>query len=423
VRIPPLLRETVFRRYWSASTISLLGDQVSVIAVPLTAVLALHASAAQMGYLAALAWLPSLLLGLHLGAWVDRIGRRRQMMIVADVGRAAVWAIVPVCFALHALSLPLLYGVAFAGGTLATLFMVADSALFVAIVPESQYVDGQSLLNISRGATQVAGPSLGGVLIDLLSAPAAIVADALSFLGSAFFLTRIRPAEAPAAGSDTGSITEGVRFIARDRIVRAMLVAGIPVNFCFFLFDAIYLLYAVRDLHIRPYVLGLVFAVAAVGGMLSGALTGRIAARIGIGRTYVLGGVITGVSLLLWPVAHGPLPLVIAVLFVSEFGLGFGVLLFDAASGSIWAVVVPDDMKSRVTGAFQAASLGTRPAGALLGGILGTVIGLRPALLIGAAGSLLGCLILLASPIPGYRMPEAEPVLSAESEVGAPDSK
>jgi MFS family permease len=176
-----------------------------------------------------------------------------------------------------------------------------------------------------------------------------------------------------------------------------------------------------RDLHIRPYVLGLVLGVAALGGVLGGVFTARIAARIGIGWAYVLGCLITAASLLLWPVAHGPMPLVVSIVFVSEAGLAFGILLLDISSGSIWAAVVPDTLKSRVTGAFQAVSLGTRPAGALLGGFLGTVIGLRPALLIGAAGSMLGCLLLLPSPVPRYRMPSAEPTLSAETEVRAAD--
>jgi MFS family permease len=409
MKVVSLLRETVFRRYWNASTISLLGDQISAIAVPLAAVIALHASAAQMGYLTALEWLPSLLFGLYLGAWVDRRGRRRQMMIVADLGRAALWLTVPLCYALHALTLPQLYVIMFAGGTLSILFMVANSALFVSIVPPSQYVEGQTLMNGSRGLTQVAGPSLGGMLVELLSAPVAIIADALSYFGSAFFLSRIRPAEPAAAEPGQGSLLEGARFIARNDIVRASLIAIAPVNFFSFLFNAIFLLYAVRDLHLRPYVLGLVLGAAAIGSVLGAVLTNPIAARIGIGWAYALGCLIAAASLLLWPAAQGPRPLVIAMLFVSEFGVGFGILLLDISVGSIFAAVIPGPLRSRVSGAFQTINYGARPAGALLGGLLGAAIGLRPALLIGAAGCLLGFLLLLPSPLPKYRMPTAEP--------------
>ena len=414
MKIPPLLRETVFRRYWNASTISLLGDQISAIAVPLAAVIALHASAAQMGHLTALEWLPSLLFGLYLGAWLDRRGRRRQMMIAADLSRAALWLTVPLCYALHALTLPQLYVVMFAGGTLSILFMVANSALFVSIVPPSQYVEGQTLMNGSRGLTQVAGPSLGGVLVELLSAPVAIIADALSYLGSAFFLSRIRPAEPAAAEPGKGSLLEGARFIARNDIVRASLVSIAPVNFFSFMFNAIFLLYAVRDLHMRPYVLGLVLGAAAFGSVLGAVLTDPIAARIGIGWAYALGCLIAAASLLLWPAAQGPRQLVIVMVFVAEFGVGFGILLLDISIGSIFAAVIPGSLRSRVSGAFQTINYGTRPAGALLGGLLGATIGLRPTLLIGAAGCLLGFLLLLPSPLPKYRMPTAGPAPDPE---------
>jgi MFS family permease len=419
MKIPPLLREKVFRQYWTASTVSLLGDQVSSIAVPLTAVLVLHASAAEMGYLTALAWLPSLLFGMHLGAWADRSGRRRQLMIAADVGRAFLWASIPITYALHVLTLPLLYATMFAGGTLSILFFAADSALFTAVVKEEQYVSGQALMNGSRGLTGVVGPSLGGVLVELASAPLAIIADAVSFLGSAFLLSGIRPTEASAADPGKGSVTTGARYIARDRIVRALLYTVAPLNFCFFMFEAIYLLYAVHDLHLRPFELGLLLGASAVGGVLGSSVTSRIAARIGIGWAYGLGCLTAAASLMLWPIARGPLPLIFVLLLVSEFGIGFGVLLLDTSSGSIWAAVVPDDVKGRVTGAFQAVNLGIRPAGALLGGLFGTVIGLQPALFVGAVGALLSSLLVLQSPLPRFQMRDAQPEPRAKTEVSS----
>jgi MFS family permease len=404
-----LLRETVFRRYWTATTISLLGDQISNIAVPLTAVLALHATISQMGFLAALEWLPYLLFALHLGALVDRVGRRRLTMIAADLGRAALWLTIPVCYALHVLTLPQLYVVMFAGGTLSIAFGVANSALFVSIVPEHSYVDGQTLLNGSRGLAQAAGPALGGVLIELLSAPVTVIADALSYLGSAFFLSRIRPTEPPPAEPGKASTMEGARFIARNPIVRASLIGIAPINLFSFAFSAIYLVYAVRTLHLRPYLLGLVLGAGAAGSVLGAVFTARIAARIGIGMAYTAGCLIASLTLLLWPAATGPRPLVIATLFVAEFGIGFGILLLDISIGSIFAAVIPAPLRSRVNGAFQAVNYGVRPAGALLGGLLGTLVGLRVALLVGAAGCFVGVLLLLPSPLPRYRMPGSEP--------------
>ena len=267
----------------------MFGDQISGVALPLAAVLALHAGAAQMGYLTALEWLPSLLFGLPAGAWVDRRGRRRRTMIAADLGRAALFGTIPVAYAVHALTLAQLLAVTFAAGTLSIVFNVSDGTLFVSIVAPDQYVDGQSLIYGSRALSFVGGPSVGGVLVQALSAPFAIAADALSFLGSAFFLSRIAPAEPAADASGRGSMLAGVRFIRGSAIVRASLMAVAVVNFFNLMFNALYLLYAVRVLHIRAGVVGLLLGVAAIGGLTGALATKRIPARIGDGWAYALG--------------------------------------------------------------------------------------------------------------------------------------
>jgi MFS family permease len=402
--VPVLLREGTFRRYWGASTISMFGDQVSGIAVPLAAVLVLHAGAAQMGYLTALEWLPSLLFGLSAGAWVDRRGRRRATMIGADLGRAALYASIPVCYAVGALRLPLLYAVMFGAGTLSIFFNVANSALFAAIVTPERYLDGQSLLYGSRAMSFVGGPSVGGVLVQALSAPFAIAADALSFLGSAFFLGRARAAEPPGDGGG-GSVAAGARFIAGSGVVRASLMAVATVNFFNLMFNALCLLYAVRVLHVRPGVLGALLGAAAVGGVVGALVTKRIAARIGAGWAYTAGCLLFTAPLALWPLARGGTALVLAMLFVAEFGSGFGLMVLDISIGAIFAVVIPDTLRSRVTGAFQAVNYGTRPAGALLGGVLGSALGLRSALWVAVLGGVAGAALLLRGPLPRYRLP------------------
>jgi MFS family permease len=415
-RIPALLQQTQFRRYWSAQTVSMFGDQISAIAIPLAAVLVLHASAADMGYLTALVWLPSLLFGLHAGAWVDRRGRRRATMIGADLGRFALLASVPAAYALHVLTLGQLFAVAFGAGVLSVLFTVSNSALFVAVVPEGRYLEGNSLIYSSRALSFVGGPSLGGLLVQALSAPAAIAADALSFLGSAFFLHRIRPAEPPADRGGKGAVTAGAKFIAGSPIVRASLVAVAIINFFNLMFSALYLLYAVRDLHISAGLIGLVLGAAAVGSVIGAAVTKRIADRIGVGWAYAAGCGLFTAPLLLVPLAGGPKPLVLGTLFASEFLSGFGVMVLDISVGSIFAAVIPNELRSRVSGAFQAVNYGTRPVGALLGGVLGTLIGLRPALWVATAGGVIGFLVLLPSPLPAFRMPPA----AASGDGGAP---
>lgn len=415
-RVPDLLRERQFRRYWNAQTISMFGDQISGIAFPLAAVLVLHADAAEMGYLTALVWLPSLLFGLHAGAWVDRRGQRRATMIGADLGRFVLLATVPLCYALHVLTLAQLLAVAFATGTLSVLFSVSNSALFVAVVPEAKYVEGNSLVYFSRALSFVGGPSLGGLLVQVLSAPFAIVADALSFLGSAFFLHRIQPTEPLPDRSAKGAVTAGARFIVRSPIVRASLVSVAIINFFNLMFSALCLLYLVRELHIGAGLIGLVLGAAAIGGVVGAVVTKRLADRIGVGRAYAAGCALFTTPLMLVPLAGGPRPLVLVTLFISEFTSGFGVMVLDISIGSIFATVIPDEVRSRVSGAFQAVNYGTRPVGALLGGALGSLIGLRAALWIATAGGVIGVLLLLPSPLPAYRMPsgaDSEPATAA----------
>jgi MFS family permease len=388
--VPPLLRDRVFRRYWGASTVSMFGDQISSVALPLTAVLVLRSDAAEMGFLTALTWLPSLLFALHAGAWLDRRGQRRKAMILADLGRAAALATIPVCYALHALTLAQMYAVTFVAGTLSVVFTVADGTLFVSIVPSDSYVDGQSLIYGSRAFSFMGGPSVGGLLVEALTAPFAVVADAVSFLGSALQLAAIKPAEPPPSDGSDG-VTAGLRFIARSPIMRASLTGVAVINFFNLMFGALFMLYAVRTLHVRPGALGLVIGAGAVGGMIGSITAKRLGTSLGIGLVYVAGCFVFTLPLALAPLAAGfhGLP-VLLMLFAAEFASGFGVMVLDISIGAISAVVIPAAMRSRVSGAFQAINYGTRPAGALLGGLIGTELGLRP------------------SPLPGFRMPVPE---------------
>jgi MFS family permease len=415
--VPPLLRDPVFRRYWSASTVSMFGDQVSSVAVPLTAVLVLHARAFEMGYLTALQWLPSLLFGLHAGAWVDRRGERRRAMIFADLGRAVALATVPICYAFNILTLAQMYAVTFAEGALSVLFTVSDGTLFVSIVPPEGYVDGQSLIYGSRALSFLGGPSAGGLLVQALSGPYAIIVDALSFIGSALQLGMIRPVEPPAADGGDG-VTAGLRFIARAPIVRASLTGVAVINFFNLMFNALFMLYAVRTLHVTPGVLGVVIGAGAIGGILGSIFCKRLTSSLGAGLVYVAGCFVFTVPLALVPLAssaHGTL--VLLMLFAAEFASGFGVMVLDITIAAIFGVVIPVEMRSRVSGAFQSINYGTRPLGALLGGLIGTALGLRPALWIAVAGGVFGSLLLLPSPLPRFQMP---PLLMSPARKPAP---
>jgi len=402
--VPELLRDNrQFRTFFAGQAISLVGDQVTLIALPLVAVLALDATPAQMGYLVTAALLPSLLFSLHTGAWVDRAGRRRQVMIAADLGRAAALASVPIAYAFGALTFEQLYVVGFATGLLSVFFFVSYTTLFVVLVPRERYVEGNSLLHGSRALSAVVGPSLGGALVQLLTAPVALAADALSFVASAVSLAWIRPEEPPTESAESGHLSAGMRYIVRSRAIRASLAATATINFFNFVFFALIILYANRYLGVGPGALGLVLGLGAAGAVLGALVTGRISRRIGIGPTYVVGCIVFPAPLVLVPLARGPHWVVLACLFLAEFGSGLGVMLLDIASGAIKAALVPDRLRARVTGAYMVVNYGVRPVGAFLGGALGGAIGVQTTLWIAVAGGMLGFLWLLPSPIPKMR--------------------
>jgi MFS family permease len=409
-RVPSLLRDNRdFRRFWTGQTVSLFGDQVTLLALPLVGVLALHAGPAQMGYLTAANLAPYLLFSLHAGAWVDRRGRRRQVMIAADLGRALVIAAVPVAYALGALTLAEIYVVAFLSGTLSVLFFISQSTLFVSLVPRENYLEANSFLHGSRAFSFVAGPPAGGVLVQLLTAPYALVVDAVSFLVSALFLRRTDAVEPPTSTDEAGRIIAGARFIRHSPVVGAALGATATINFFNFAFFALFILYATRYLHVRPGLLGAVLGAGAVGGLIGSGLTPRLGRRIGIGPAFLAGCIVFPAPIVLVPLAGGPKPVVLAMLFLAEFGSGLGVMILDISIASIFAALIPHQLRARVSGAYLVVNNGIRPLGSLFGGALGSAIGVRNTLWIVTLGAIAGFLWLLPSPIPGLKeLPEPE---------------
>jgi len=408
-RIPVVLRERDFRRFWAGESVSLFGDQITLIALPLAGVLALHASAAEMGYLTAAEIAPALVFSLHAGAWLDRYGHRRETMIATVVGRAALLATIPAAYWLGILTLAQLYIVGFLIGTLSVLFFVAYTTLFVSLVPRERYLEANSLLNGSRAFSFVGGPSVGGLLVQALSAPGALIADAVSFLVSAFTLSSIKPVEPPTEEAQSGHVKAGLRYLWRSPVIRASLLASATINFFNFVFWALFILYANRTLGVTPGVLGLVLGAASIGGVTGSILAGRISRRFGVGPAFVASCVVFTAPLLLVPYAHGPYWVILALLFAAEFLSGFGVMILDIVGGSIKTALIPDRLRARVAGAYMVVNYGVRPVGALVGGALGTWIGLRTTLWIGSAAAIAGVLWLLPSPLMRMRdLPEVE---------------
>jgi MFS family permease len=399
LRLPTALREREFRRFWTGETISLFGDQITLLALPLVGVIALDASPAQMGYLGAASLFPGLLFSLHAGAWVDRRGKRRQTMIATALGRAALLATIPLAYWFDLLTLAQLYVVSFLVGTLSVVFFVSYSTLFVSLVKREHYLEASSLLNGSRAFSYIAGPSVGGLLAQAFSAAGALVVDTFSFLASALALSTIDPVEPPTEKAERGHVKAGIRYIRHSAIVRSALLATATINFFNFVFWALFILYVTRSLDVTPGVLGLILGSASVGGLIGSVVTGRINRRIGAGPAFALGCVLFPVPLVLVPLAGGSDLTIYACLFAAEFLSGFGVMVLDITAASINAALIPDRLRARVSGAYMVVNYGVRPLGSLLGGALGTWIGLRETLWIGAVGATLGVIWLLPSPL------------------------
>ena len=405
-----LLRDRVFRHYWSAHVVSLVGDQISLIAIPLLAVLTLGAGPAEMGYLTAAALAPNLFLSLLAGAWVDRQGFKRKVMIGADLGRAALLAVVAVLAFAGVLNLWHLCVLSFAIGTFTVFYEVADGSLFASVVRRPDYIAANSLTNGARAMSFVAGPSAGGVLVQVLTAPFALVADVVSYLGSALLLTRIAPPEN--AGSRAGGgglrIGSGLAFIVRSVVLRQLLLGVTVMNLFNYIFGALLILYVTTVLGISPGVLGALIGIASIGGLAGAAITGPLTRRFGIGPIVVLGYVAFPLPLVLIPLADGPRPVVIGMLLAAEFLSSVGVMILDIAVGSLQTAATPTSRLALVKGAQRTVNYGVRPIGALLGGMLGELIGVRGALWIGAVGAVAGVLFVLFSPVPRLReLPDA----------------
>jgi MFS family permease len=406
--VPALLREPSFRRFWFGQTISMFGDQVTGLALPVVAVVSLGAEATQMGLLVAVGLLPHLLFSLPAGVWLDRVRRRRRLMIFMDLGRALAIVSIPVAFWFHWLSLPLLFAIFFVVGTLSVVFDIAWNTLFVAIAKREQYVEANSLLNISRSLSSVGGPAFGRLLIQVFSAPIALMADALSFVGSAFFLTRVHATEAPIEhdpGSIRSQLAAGLTFLVRDPIIRPSVLSVATMNLFNYAFQGLFVLYVIRYLGVEPGVLGLALGIGAVGSVVGALISARVGRRFGIGRAWIAGLIIFPGATILVPIAGPDLPIaaILALLFVAELVSGFGVMILDINGSAMLFARTPDRIRGRANGAFRFVNMGVRPIGAVIGGVLGGVFGVRETLLVVTIAQLLGVLWLIGSPIPGLK--------------------
>ena len=400
-------RNPDFVRLWTAQTISQFGTQVSLLALPLVAISLLRASAFDVALLGTVEFLPFILFSLPAGAWVDRL-RRRPILILGDMGRALALSSIPVAFGLGVLTIWQLFVVAFVVGTLTVFFDVAYQSYLPAVVERDQLVDGNGKLEISRTIAQTAGPTLGGGLIGLVTAPLAILVDAASYVFSALFVLLIRrPEPAPdlhvdehgrARGSLRQEVMQGLRYVLGNRYLRGIAACTGTTNFFTSMVFATYLVYAVRELGMTAAQIGLVLGLGNIGAIVGALSADRARRRLGLGPTLVWAIFLGTPGLLL--IALAPRAFPFPFLIASGLLFGWSVVVYNINQVSFRQAITPATMQGRMHATMRFIVWGTMPVGSILGGIIATAsndVGL--AIRIGAIGSLFAVIPLLVTPV------------------------
>ena len=384
-----------------------MGSRISRDGLPLLAVLVLGATPADMGVLTAIGASAMLVFSLVAGVWVDRL-RRRPVMIAADLGRAALLATIPFAAALHKVSMQQVYVVVALTGTLTVFFDVAYQSLVPSLVTRERLLDSNSKLAATSAAAEVAGPGITGILVQTITAPLAILLDAASFVFSAIMVWWIRtpePAPQPAPHENVwAEASAGLRFLNAQPLLRAIARWSVFTNFFHSMVGPLYVLYAIRNLNLRPAQLGMVIAMGGAGSLAGSTLAPRIGRALGPGRTILLSAFAIPFALALIPLAHGAAPLAISFLMAQQLVGDTAYTTFIVTELSLRQTLAPDRVLGRVNAAMQLLSRGMWPLGAIAGGWLASTQGVRPALFTAAAGVALSWLWLVFSPLRSSRV-------------------
>ena len=410
-RVP--LHDPDFLKLWTGQSISAFGTQITILAVPIVAALTLRVSPLEFGLLATIEFLPVVILSLPAGVWVDRL-RRRPILIWADVGRAVGLLSIPIAAAANVLTIWQLYAVVFVNGCLTVFFDVAYQSYLPSIVERDQLVDGNAKLELTRTASQRLGPGLAGLLIGILTAPFAILVDAISYGVSAIFVSLIRRPE-PTPESDLatgprpsvrGEIGIGVRYVTGHRVLRALALT-VALGYLFgTIADSILILFLVTERQFSPALIGLAFTLGSIGVIAGAVVTSRMTRVVGVGQMIVLAAVAEGMSWL--PLAIAPDSLLFLGLTTTIVALSFFGMVWNVNAMSLRQAITPPGMRGRMNATMRFISWGTIPIGSLVGGILGGVIGLHNTIWVGALGALFGFVPVALSPIRHIRaMPES----------------
>ena len=407
-----------FLKLWTGQTVSKLGSVVTRTALPLVALIVLGAGPREMAYLVVSASLAVLLVGLLAGAWVDRL-RRRPLLIGTDVIRAVLLFSIPVTYALGTLEIWQVYAVAFLDSCLATLFSAAYPAYVPSLIGVERVVEGNSKLAMSASIAEIGGPGLAGALVQIVTAPIAILVDAISFVASAVTLAMIRTPE-PArperieATRIVHEIVEGLRTVRQHDVVFPLVLRSIVAHVAGSFYGVLYSLYLLQELHLDPFLLGIVISAGGVGSLVGSVFASRVVNRLGIGPAIIwtaTGAAVVGV---LTPLAQGPLAVATIMVFLPQL-IGDGLQTIEGVGElSLLQGLIPDRILGRANATLEVVSHGIAyPVGALIAAAIAEQVGVREAIAVGWAGMAASIAFLALSPLPrvstaaGWRALEA----------------
>jgi MFS family permease len=450
-----LFRHPNYARLWTAATVSLFGTQISQIAIPFIAAVLLNASAGEVGLLTTIEFLPFLLFTLPAGVWVDRYPKKR-ILVIGDLGRAAMLVSIPIAYALGALTIWQLYVVGFINGLMTVFFDVADQSYLPTILERDELVEGNAKLQISQSSAQILGQPFGGGIVAVLTAPVAVLIDAVSYLGSAALILSIRErartavvgvlrraepvdavaaltateaddvAPSSAAGVSVGieeatpagqpddqggmrqQIVDGLRYILRHEYLGNIATTTATSNLFGNIGFAIFPVYAYKVLLLTPAAVGTIGGLGGAGVLLGALVANRVQARIGVGRTIIVAAAATGPVGLLMPLATPEVAF--WFLSVSLFLAAILNVIYNVSQISLRQAITPEHFLGRMNATMRFLVWGTIPIGSLIGAGLSEVIGVRATIWVSALLSLLAFLPVLFSPVRGIQsIPSGEP--------------
>lgn len=406
-----LWRRADYVKIWTASTISLMGSQVSLIAIPYIAAVVLHAVAFQVAMLGMFEMLPFIIFALPAGAWLDRV-RRRPVLIAGDLGRALALLTIPIAYALGVLTIWQLYAVGFTAGVLTVFFDVADQSYLPVLLEADDLVDGNAKLQISASAAQIVGPAFGGGLIGIVAAPFAVIVDAASFVASGGLISLIRknepkPERKLAADGSTTSlrheIAEGLRYVTGNRYLRMIAGATGTSNLGTSIAFSIFPIFAYVQLGLTAGLVGLAFGLGSFGVLFGALLAAPLSRRLGVGTVIVGSMFMTGPASLLLVLLPSSAIVAGGLLLASQFVMGFTAVTYNVNQVSFRQAITPLDIQGRMNATMRFIVWGTLPLGSFAGGIIGSFLPLRTTILIGAAVASSAFLWVLLSPVRSLR--------------------